>query len=252
MANLSSAVKKNSGSKHTRKELMNKSPIPWIVIIVAFTILGGVFVFPDATTWLSQRDSVNELSDSIPVLESEKQALSNEKGNLDEDFLKLTQGEVNEEGVIAIDYNKLANQRFPDSVDTTRVAQIMEIYSVLMQKMNRGNDIKLSSLSINQAQNIDGLPYAQNSMSLNMTIDRTMLKELIAFIQTGEITNELENKVIQTARGEGASIEFLKDNKLPVATIASLSLNESTNLDDLSSREIYSAQIQVFLYSQPI
>jgi len=243
MVNLSSAVKKNTGSKHTRKELMNKSPIPWLVILVITSVGGGLFVYPDASNWLEKNASIKEMEDALPKLKAEKEALSLKKDELSQAFSDK-----------AKPFIEIANQRFPVEIDATTITQIMEIYTILMQVNNRGNQIELTSLSISQPKNVDGLPFAETMMNLNIVVDREMLQEFISFIQTGEISNELENKVIENGGGETASIEFLKLNKLPVATINSLSLNENRANSEESSnaKEVFSTQIQVLFYSEPI
>lgn len=243
MVNLSSAVKKNNGAKHTRKELMNKSPIPWIVILVITSVAGGFFVYPSASDWLEKTGSIKDMEDNQPKLKSEKEALTLEKDTLSQAFTDK-----------AKPYIKIADQRFPVEIDSTKVAQIMEIYTILMQINNRGNQIELTSLSLSQPRNVDGLPFAETMMNLNLVIDREMLEEFVAFIQTGEIGTKLENDVIESGGGETASIEFLRMNKLPVATINSMSLNEdrSSSEEASNAKEVFNTQIQVLFYSEPV
>lgn len=241
MVNISSAVKKNSGTKATRKELMNKSPIPWLVILGATALAGGLFVYPDAMDWLEKRGSLSEMEENLPTLESQKQDLSLENDNLTTDFESK-----------AKPYIAIANQRYPVEIDKIKISQIMEIYSILKQVNNRQNQIELRSLSIGDPQNIDGLPMASTMVNLNLVIDRPMLEDLVGFIQTGEIKKNLEDKVLRSNGGDTASIEFLKINKLPVGTINNVSLNEERGLGDDNAREVYNAQIQVLFYSEPV
>ena len=223
MANLSSVVKKNTGSKHTRKELMNKSPIPWLVLIGMTVIAGAFLIYPNASDWLKKQSELTEMESLIPQLESENQTLSTEKETLEEAFKDK-----------AKPYIAIADQRFPTEIDSTTITQIIEMYAILMQVNYRSNDFKLNSLSVGRPQNVDGLPFAETSVNINVVIDREMLQEFIAFLKTSEITNDLENKVISSGGGETASIEFLKLNKLPVGRINSLSLNARLLLKILS------------------
>ena len=241
MSNLNSVVKKKSGSKHSRKELMIKSPIPWVVIIVATLVAGAFLIWPNASDWMEKRDELKKMVTSIPELESKNQALISNKDELNDAFKSK-----------AKPYIKIADQRFPLEVNTTTITQILEMYAILMKVNYRSNDFELKSLSVSRPRNVDGLPFAETSANINVVIDRVMLEEFIAFLKTGEITNELENKVIASGGGETASIEFLKLNKLPVATINSLSLNEERSRNESSNKEVYNAQLQVLFYSEPV
>jgi len=241
MANLNTVVKKNSGSKHSRKELMNKSPIPWLVIIFITLIAGGFLIYPNASSWLEKRAELTEMETLIPQLEDKNQTLINEKDALNDTFKNKAQP-----------YIRIADQRFPTVINPTTVTQVLEMYAILMKVNYRSNDFELNSLSVGQPRNVDGLPFAESSVNINVVIDREMLEEFVAFLQTGEITNDLENKVIESGGGETASIEFLKLNKLPVATINSLSLNEERSQNETANKEVYNAQLQVLFYSEPV
>ncbi|NCP67859.1 hypothetical protein GW756_05910 [bacterium] len=241
MANLNSVIKNNSGAKHTRKELMNKSPIPWLVIIGITAVAGGFLIYPNASMWIEKRSELKDMETLIPQLESENQALSTEKDTLEESFKEK-----------AKPYIAIADQRFPTEIDTIKITQIIEMYSILMQVNYRANDLKLNTLSVSATRNVDGLPFAETGVNINVVIDREMLEQLIAFLKTSQISNELENKVIASGGGETASIEFLKANQLPVGRINSLSLNEERGRSQDSNKEVYNAQIQVLFYSEPV
>lgn len=239
--NLTSAIKKNAGSKATRKELMQKSPIPWTVLLVITLGVGALLVWPNASDWMSKQSEIKSMETEIPQLEANKQNLSLEK-----DVLELAFKDKAEPFI------KLADQRFPTEIDGTKIAQIIEIYSVLMKVNYRSNTLELNSLSVGTTQNVDGENYAETSVSLNLLIDREMLKEVIQFLKTSRIPDELRNKVISSGGGETASIEFLNLSKLPVGRINSLSLNEERGRNQESTIDVYNAQLQVFFYSEPI
>ncbi len=241
MSNLNSVIKKKSGSKHSRKELISKSPIPWVLIIIVTLIAGAFLIFPNASDWMDKRAELKEMVSLIPELESTNQALTNDRDLLNTSFKDK-----------AKPYIKIADQRFPVEINTTTITQVLEMYAILMRVNYRSNDFELKSLSVGQPQNVDGSPFAESSVNINVLIDREMLEAFIVFLQTGEITNELENKVISSGGGETASIEFLKLNKLPVATINSLSLNEERSQNESSNKEVYNAQLQVLFYSEPV
>lgn len=241
MSNLNPVAKKNSGAKHTRKELMSKSPVPWLVIIFATLVAGAFLIYPNANEWNTKRAELKNMEILIPQLESENQALSIEKESIDEDFKEK-----------AKPYIAIADQRFPTEIDTTKVAQILEMYAILMQVNYRSNTFKINALSVGAPRNVDGAPFAETSVSINAIIDRVMLEEFIAFLKTSQITNDLENKVIASGGGETASIEFLKLNQLPVGRINSLSLNEERSQSTATNKEVYNAQLQVLFYSEPV
>lgn len=241
MSNLNSVVKKKSGSKHSRKELMNKSPIPWVVVIVITLIAGAVLIWPNISDWTEKRGELKEMETLIPQLESSNQTLTNDRDLLNNTFKEK-----------AKPYIQIADQRFPVEINTTTITQVLEMYAILMKVNYRSNDFELKSLSVARPTNVDGLPFAESSVNISVKIDREMLEEFIAFLQTGEITNDLENKVLASGGGETASIEFLKLNKLPVATINSLSLNEERSQNESANKEVYNAQLQVLFYSEPV
>lgn len=241
MPQLNPVAKKNTGTKHTRKELMNKSPIPWLVLIFITLVAGAFLIYPNAKDWITKRGEINNMETLIPQLESENQTLSLEKETLEENFKEK-----------AKPYIAIANQRFPTEIDSTKIAQIIEMYAILMQVNYRSNNFKVSALNVSTPRNVDGAPYAETSVSINAIIDRVMLEEFITFLKTSRITNALENKVIASGGGETASIEFLKLNQLPVGRINSLSLNEERSQSEAGNKEVYNAQLQVLFYSEPI
>ncbi len=242
MAPLSSAVKKNSGQKHSRKELMNKSPIPWLVLIVITLIASAFAIYPNAQEWMEKKAELKEMVTLIPQLESEKQSLTSEKDQLNEAFKDK-----------ARPYVQRADQRFPVTIDPTTMAQTIEIYSILMERNYVNNQFELNSLNVGQPKNVDGSPYAESAVNMSVVVDRVMLAELIEFIQTGVVTNDLQKKVIESGGGETASIEFLKSNLLPVGIINSISLNEETGDEDSRVKiPVYNVQLQILFYSEPV
>lgn len=242
MANtLNSIVKKSAGTKKTRKELMQKSPIPWIVLLVITLAAAGILVWPNASDWMSKQAEITEMETLIPQLESEQNNLTQTKNDLDVAF--------NDK---AAPYIKTAKQRFPETIDGTTIAQIIEIYSILMKVNYRANTIELKSLAVGKTQNVDGKNYAETSANINIVVDREMLEEFVTFVKESHVSEELRNKVIASGGGENASIEFLTLNKLPVGRINMLSLNEENKANDRNTESTYNAQMQVFFYSEPI
>ena len=240
--NLSSVIKKNAGSKVTRKEIMQRSPVPWAVLLGITLIAAGFLVWPNASAWLEQSGAIKDMETEIPQLEVDKQSLTIQKDELEIDF--------NEK---AEPFLKVADQRFPEIVDTTTIAQILEIYAILMKVNYRSNKFELNSVAVSGAQNVDGANYAETSVNLNVQVDRPMLEALIKFLQTSRVTDELRNKVIASGGGETASIEFLNLNKLPVGKVNSLTLNEERSRDDAESgSDQYNVQVQALFYSQPL
>jgi|GEM_PF-5790226 len=242
MANtLNSVVKKTTGNKKTRKELMQKSPIPWAVLLVVTLGAAGFLVWPNAADWMEKRETIKQMDTQIPQLESQKNNLNQTKNDLEVAFTDK-----------AAPFIKTSEQRFPQLVDGTNVAQIIEIYSILMKTNYRSNTLDLKSLAVGKTQNVDGASYAETSVNINVVVDREMLEEFIGFIKRSHISDELRNKVIASGGGETASIEFLTLNKLPVARINMLSLNEESKKDKNNTESIYNAQLQVFFYSKPV
>lgn len=237
--NISSVIKKNSGSKTTRKQLMQTSPIPWAVLLVVTLGVAAFLVWPNANQWLKQTKEISEMERVIPEMEVEGQSLILQKDQLELEFRDKAEP-----------FLKVADQRFPATVNRTTIAQVLEIYAILMKVNYRANTFELNSVSVSPPRNVDGANFAETSVNMNVVVDRPMLEALFAFIHTSQVTDDLRNKVIASGGGETASIEFLNLNKLPVGRINSINLNEERGQDEDKSSDIYTVQIQALFHSQ--
>lgn len=236
--NLNSVIKKNKSFQASRKELMKSSPIPWLVLLIATLIAAAFLIWPNASDWMEKTKELKAMETDIPTLEQERQSLTNKLNDLNKAF-----------DTKAEEYLLVADQRFPEEIDTAKLAQIVEIYAILMDVHYRSNTMKLNSLSVGSTQNVDGAGYAETSVNINVLLDREMLENFIAFLKTSQVTNSLRNKILDS---DNASLNFLDLNKLPVGRINLLSLNEESSRDKANAQTNYNAQIQVFFYSQPL
>ena len=242
--NLNSIIKKTKGSSTSRKELLHKSPIPWLVVLSIVLVIGAMVLWPKGSDWLSKREELKTMAVEIPKLEQRKAQMTEEKADIEAIFSEQSEAFV-----------KIAEQRLPDELDVTKMAQIIEMYTVLMAINYRRNTLELDTIGFGVPQNVDGTNYAVISANLNLKIDREMLKEFIDFLRSSRITDDLRNKVIASGGSETASIEFLDLNRLPVSRINSLSMNEERGRDSETGRSgsrVYNAQMQVYFYSKPL
>lgn len=221
--------------------MMQKSPVPWVMLLIITLVVSAFLVWPSANQWLQQKSAIKEMESLLPQLESENQSLTLKKDTLEITFKDKAEPFLN-----------IADQRFPEAIDPTLITQIIEIYSILMKVNYRSNTFELNSISTGSPNNVDGANYAETSVNLNLLVDREMLKEVIKFLQHSRVTDELRNKVIASGGGETASIEFLNLNKLPVGRVNSISLNEERSPEKTNPIDVYSVQIQALFYSQPL
>lgn len=240
---LNSAVKKKKGPSITRQDLLKKSPIPWAVLLGITAIGAGLMVWPNASDWMQKQKDIETMVKNLPALEAKKQQLSNQKEELESEFSEKSS-----------EFVKIADQRFPETIDVTKLAQILEIYSILVKSNYQPiKTLELASISTSPARNVDGANYAQTPVSLNLVADRETFKEFLIFLRSSQIPDELRNLVISSGGGDTASLEFLNANRLPVSRIETLSMNEERGRDEGGgTNSTYNTQLQLFFYSQPL
>ncbi len=232
-------LKKKPSLKLSRKDQLKRNPIPWILL---FIVCGGLiyFLLPDYSSW-------NEKKAEIKTLEPQNIKLQENKESL-QDELAIVEAEFNEK---AGDFLVKEKQIFPEKITPSTVAQIIEIYSILLQRNSAStSEMDLKSLNIGKSTIVPGKSYAETQISASFLADEATFKKFIKFMQSGEISDELRNKVVNRRnKGDAASIEFLDNNRLPISNIRSVNVSENKS-DFEGGAPTYNIQMQLVVFSQ--
>ncbi len=194
------------------------SPILWGVLIGVTLLLVFIFVIPKASEWLSLRKEVVELKSKITenedILDRKKLNLSSVK----REFENLAQSSMQEEYSL-----------FPKKIDTNIIAKILELYSVQYSLISPNSTFTLNSISFSEDSDENA---TKTRMNVSIVCNKTSLKDFIYFIQNNDLPLSLKNAQKSSnsiLKNDIPSINFLKENKLPIANIYSISFSEFTD-----------------------
>ncbi len=232
-------VKKNRKQTLSRQEKIRRNPIPWVVVyIICIGIL--YFIYGDIGSWLSKRSEIGDLEPSNAQMETRKKTVQAKKAEVETQF--------NDQ---AAEFLREEKQLFPEHIDTSRIAQIIEIYSILLQRNSSSSSVvELSSLNVGLTTPAETANFDETPLNLSLTLDKVSFKKYIKFLQDGKVADELRNRVISRKnKGDAASIEFLENNRLPIMSIRSINMTEDRSSVD-RPLQTYNVQMQVVLYSR--
>ncbi len=238
---LKAKTKKSSEKslKLSRRQKWRRNPIPWAVLWIVTLAVAGIWVVPNALTWVDQKSKISSLSSENTSLETQIDTQKKVRNQEQEKFDQLAKG------TLAVE-----DQRFPYQIDANKIAKIIEIYA-LQLNLSRTTFVDLQTLSFSTARPSDGTDYYETIVNMALYIDENSLKRFIDFVQTGLYDNQLTVDTISPEnKGETAALEFLDDNLLPIAHIRSINLSEDSSANTEFPRKIYSAQMQLVFFSQ--
>jgi len=226
----------------SRRARMQKNPIPWILILL---ISGALFyqIAPDYKEWNQKKAEIKILAPKNIELDKESSELADKKRNLENKFTEAAKKNAS-----------LEEQLFPKKIDSSKIAQIFEIYGLLLDPQTqslkkRRSVFEIKTLAIGNTSPKKNSKYSITPINMNLDIDKNNLKKLLTFLRDNKISDKLRDKIVDQATEGDASINFLENNILPVNTISSLSLDK-VDSKDYSYTEIYNVQLQIVLYSQ--
>ncbi len=230
------AKKKKSTSLKMNK--WRKSPLPWIVFMGILLGVSFYFTNPIYTEWQKDRTALKTLKPDIAELEKE---ITQKEG-------VLTEIRNEFEGKAA-ESRERDVQIFPEKIDLSKIAKILELYGVLLEYGSEGDSFSLDSINfVQQATPKKGATHTITKATIRVTGSSEAVKFFMKFLKTGIIP-----KVVTKDAGELADLllekEFLKTNLLPVATIESVHVTEKEQ-DEFDDTKLTVADITVNFYSQ--
>ncbi len=233
----------NSIKKRTlhrsRQSKMRNNPIPWVILF----IFSGVLIYigaPKYSEWNQKKSEIQILTPQNDELLDEKDNLLERKNKLKNQFNKAAELNAN-----------LEEQLFPQKISSSKVAQVFEIYSLLLKEAGgRSAVVDLKSLNIGSTSPQKGENYSTTSVNINIDIDKTNFKRFLTFIQNNKISNKLKDAIISKSSKANPSIDFLENNILPIGTVSAIGINKIESKQYSSRIEVFNVQLQLLLYSQ--
>lgn len=232
----------NRKLKLSRKELMQRNPVIWIAILTFTTLWFALSLFPDIQNWQSQKAENQDLISKNEVLQKEADQLQIEANKLS---INLQES--------AKDFSVEESQRFPDLIETDKIAKILETYTWLLNQKHGGRGgAEIQTLSFSGTKVVENQPYYQTNGNLSINITKQGLQDFIYFLKNGKYDPTLRD-ALKNFGDEyffsdlKVNFDFLDNNLLPINHITSLTINESKSEDP--RKEVYKIQMQVDFFS---
>jgi len=240
MATLKKMAKKQAKSlKLTRRQQWRRNPIPWAVLLIITLAIGGIWVLPNYLTWSDQKSKISNFATENQQLETRTETQKKIRNQEQEKFDQLAKGTLSVE-----------SQRFPETINTNKIAKILEIYT-LQLNLSRKTYAELKTISFSTTRPSNTSDYFEMPITVSLLIDKDSFERYVEFLQTGIYDQQLTVDTISPEnKGETAALEFLDNNLLPLLHIRSISFTEDGELSETFPKEVYSVQLQLSLFSQ--
>ncbi len=222
----------------SRREKMRRNPVPWGILCFISTIVLVALVFPKFSDWNTKKSEISQMELEMSQLETEQKNKKLEHNNLSIEFEEKSKP-----------YLVRESQIFPRKVDAAKVARILELYALQLEMLDtpsRDSHFRLNSVGFSARKKEKNKNYTSVEAKLSFSSDKENLKELIWYLQTGELSDRFDEGK-EAGLLDTADFKFLQDNLLPLAHIESISVTEerlSKNPDHLK------VQIKVKFFSQ--
>ncbi len=213
----------------SRKELMRKNPITWIVLLALALLFLMFIISPQFLEWQEKTSAIKTNQSKISQLKVTNEALKEEIA-IKEIELETVAREVIEE----------EKQTFPANLNTATIARILEIYALQLENLDTrlyDSHFQLQNLDFGNTKSFEETGINETSVSIKVSSDYQNLREFVLYLQTGEISDRVErgreNKQIATN-----DYTFLENNLLPVMNIDSIQINQQQADERLLDIEI--------------
>ncbi len=197
------------------------------VLLLAFLLL---FVFPETQEWNTKRKEYNRslvLIEDLQMLESETRDLLDQK----EKELQQFQQEKQLEEL----------QTFPTSIDYSKIAQILEVYTLQLKNLVRSDYtpyFELKNIDFGRTQKTDESLYDETETTISFEADQESFEDFILFLQSGNPTPRFLSGIeMVPSQIDANSYQFLTTYKLPVLHITSIAYQPRRQNETGSSRD---------------
>lgn len=220
-------------------EKMRRNPLPWIVLLALSMVFIGTLVFPQFSNWQEKKAIITTLESRLMRLSEENEAKKKEK--------EIKEIEFN---IVAGPHLAGEKQVFPETIDASKIARILEIYALQLENLDtqtKDSFFQLEKLGFGNTRKEKGTNYSGTDLTISFLTDAQNLETFIRFLQTGKISERLQQG---KDRGQIQLVDykFLQDNLLPVIHIDSVKLSAQKGLEKVG--ETFSVQMKIVLFSQ--
>ena len=216
------------------KKTAPSSPIPWVILIVITLGIIAFKIIPKYTEWNDKKSEIKTAEQTIEKLKTEIKTNEELNRNIKIQFEEAAKPHL-----------EAQKQLFPTTIDITKSARIIELYSLQSNILDTNTDhtFELKNLNFSKSRQNKEVTHNFSDITLDFQTDKESLEEFIEFIQKGTLpkrfTDALENPDTTT---DIADLNFLQENTLPIAHIQTLSIKEKDGIID--------TKIQIRFFSQ--
>ena len=210
-----------------------KKFIPWIIFGVLVLAFDAMKVMPMTQDWLNLRESTQKSKTTIQLEKIELNKLDKELENIETRFEYEAKNYVLEE-----------SQIYPETFDSYKISKILELFSIQHSLLSADSLLRIERISLGgKKKKSEDAQNQKTQIKLEILCSDKTLRRLIAFIQSGELPEELLNNVGNEKFGV-SEMEYLLKNKLPIAHIDSIRVNDKK--EDTSNIKVTSLDITFF------
>lgn len=228
---------KQKGPKLSRTDKWRRNPIPWIILLIVSAAISWNPIWPMSQDYLAKKKAVSEFKKSEPILQKKQEELQIKFDIAKADFDKA-----------ASDIQAKEKQLFPESIDTSKIIKILELYSLLLNfDINGQSQFSLESVNFSSSQLNQEAGYATLKASIRAIGTKEDINEFVDFLKTGEVPEEQAQKK-EDETGLRIDLRFLNQNLLPLASLNSLRITQYSGPEKRA--DLLSVELQVNFYSQ--
>ncbi len=209
----------------------------WIAVLVIGLLFTALATIPSVMKFIEIQKNIKVLTENNNSLKNNLETKKTQLENIKKEFNKVAKDFLKEEKLL-----------FPESINTDKIAKVLELYSLQYSLINNNSYFEISSISFSK-QSTDN--FTKTSVSLSIKSTKESLKDFIYYIQKNKLPQRLvlaqkSNPFI--AKDKSTSL-FLKQNSLPIANIESIVSNKNKD-KDVVIPGLLDTEMQINFFSQ--
>ncbi|MCF7918198.1 hypothetical protein K9L27_04385 [Candidatus Gracilibacteria bacterium] len=220
-------------------EKMRRNPIPWIVLLTLSMVFLGLIVFPMFSDWQNKKTLITSLESRLTRLTEENEIKKKEKEMKEIEF-----------NIVAGPHLEGEKQLFPESIDTAKVARILELYALQLENLdtqNKDSYFVLEKLSFGTTQKEKAQSYSATDLTLGFSTDEENFETFVRFLQSGTLSERIQ-KGKDRGQIQLVDYKFLQDNLLPILHIDSIKISSREKVG--TGNTSLDIQMKIRLFSQ--